>query len=31
MVVVPLTQIIYPLFNRGKEMVEDVIVVIHEL
>ena len=28
--VVPLTQIIYPMFNRGKEMVKDVIAVIHD-
>ena len=29
-VVVPLTQIIHPMFNRGKEMVKDVIAVIHD-
>ena len=30
MVVVPLTQIVYPMFNRGKEMVKDVIAVIYD-
>ena len=29
-VVVPLTQSIYPLFNRAKEMVKDVIAVIRD-
>ena len=29
-VVVPLTQIIHPMFDRGKEMVKDVIVIIHD-
>ena len=30
MVVDPLKQIIYPLFDRWKEMVKDVIVIIYD-